>query len=324
MFVPVPAGGRSGERGPRSRCRTAAVNPWRRGRAPPSRRSTWRSCRCSPGSVASSWAWSGPGSDPPSRRWSSTPGVALSSRCTGPTPRGSPMSASSTQQLSLWPTCGAEGSPARTSAAPTPTEPGSTAPGPASGSSSTGSSRRSAADRALSSSRTSVDSLGGAWTVWLPGSTTSATKWRSPGSSPPMWELLTAASGASLSGWPTATCGDAKASGSRNTPHSGAHSGQSLTDAVRGDGGRGRLLPWSTVVSSDWKSRSPLLKQDSSRQGGEPLREQVGKHADPHPLNPEWVETLQGFPGGWTELDPELSGRLRAERRKRPGKRRAP
>jgi len=43
--------------------------------------------------------------------------------------------------------------------------------------------------------------------------------------------------------WPTPTSGDAKSSGSRNTPTSQAHFGVSLTDAVRGDAGAGRRWP---------------------------------------------------------------------------------
>jgi len=68
--------------------------------------------------------------------------------------------------------------------------------------------------------------------------------------------------------WPTPTAGDAKSSGSRNTPTSKAHGGLSLTDAVRMDGGVGRTGP----------------------SGG--------------PLNPTWVEWLMGWPLGWTALEP--------------------
>ena len=69
--------------------------------------------------------------------------------------------------------------------------------------------------------------------------------------------------------WPTPTAGDAKSSGSRNTAGSKAHAGVSLTDAVRGDGGRGRA-------------------------GGS--RGQ---------LNPTWVESyLMGWPIGWTASEP--------------------
>ncbi len=66
--------------------------------------------------------------------------------------------------------------------------------------------------------------------------------------------------------WPTPTAGDSKSSGSRNTATSKAHPGISLTDAVRGDKGRGR----------------------KTKVGGQ--------------LNPTWVEWLMGWPLGWTDL----------------------
>ena len=78
--------------------------------------------------------------------------------------------------------------------------------------------------------------------------------------------------------WPTPTAGDAKASGSRNTPQSKANAGISLTDAVRMDGGTGRL---STMACA----------RDSLQRSGNGL------------LSPRWVEWLMGFPPGWTELD---------------------
>lgn len=72
--------------------------------------------------------------------------------------------------------------------------------------------------------------------------------------------------------WPTPTFGDGKSSGSRNTDKSNAHPGVSLTDAVRGDGGRGR-------------------KQMSSGSGGQ--------------LNPTWVAWLMGFPLRWLKKEGE-------------------
>ena len=68
--------------------------------------------------------------------------------------------------------------------------------------------------------------------------------------------------------WTTPTAGDANGSGSRNTATSKAHPGISLTDAVLGDGGRGRM--------------------DAGSSGR---------------LNPQWVEWLMGFPVGWTDCD---------------------
>lgn len=71
---------------------------------------------------------------------------------------------------------------------------------------------------------------------------------------------------------PTPTAGDAKSSGSRNTETSAANAGVSLTDYVRGDGGKGR---------ADGSPASPPSGQ----------------------LNPAWVEYLMGFPTGWTDSE---------------------
>ena len=67
--------------------------------------------------------------------------------------------------------------------------------------------------------------------------------------------------------WPTPTAGDSRSSGSRNTETSKASPGISLTDAVRGDGGKGR-------------KNSPNIGA----------------------LNPNWVDWLMGYPTGWTDL----------------------
>jgi hypothetical protein len=108
--------------------------------------------------------------------------------------------------------------------------------------------------------------------------------------------------------WPTPTAGDSKSSGSRNTPESQAHPGTSLTDAVRGDGGTGRIRGeqklsaraknWSTPIARD----AGTYKQAAympGHTGGEQLTRQVGGT-----LNPTWVEWLMGFPLGWTALEP--------------------
>ena len=65
--------------------------------------------------------------------------------------------------------------------------------------------------------------------------------------------------------WPTATKGDSKGSGSRNTTTSRAHAGESLTDAVLGDKGEGR--------------RKTKMR-----------------------LSPDWVELLMGYPPGFTDI----------------------
>lgn len=59
--------------------------------------------------------------------------------------------------------------------------------------------------------------------------------------------------------------------------------------------------------------------QDSANNGGPsqfrrnslPLNAQVGG-----PLNPEWVEWLMDWPGGWTALEPLATGKLQAWRRR--------
>lgn len=103
-------------------------------------------------------------------------------------------------------------------------------------------------------------------------------------------------SSSSRGAWPTATCGDAIGSGSRNTATSKAHPGISLTDAVLGDGGKGR---WPTPCASDDRDRgtadSPVIAR----------RRAIGKQVMlsmtmPGRLNPDWVEALMGFPPGWT------------------------
>lgn len=95
-------------------------------------------------------------------------------------------------------------------------------------------------------------------------------------------------SSSSRGAWPTATCGDAIGSGSRNTATSKAHPGISLTDAVLGDGGKGR---WPTPAATDHKG----AYAPGQRRGQ--LSDAVQCHGR---LNPAWVEALMGFPPGWT------------------------
>ena len=71
--------------------------------------------------------------------------------------------------------------------------------------------------------------------------------------------------------WPTATAGDAKASGSRSLSSSRAHSGTSLTDAVRPD----RTTATGAAIA--------------------PGSEIAGV------LNPRWVSSLMGFPTRWLD-----------------------
>ena len=108
--------------------------------------------------------------------------------------------------------------------------------------------------------------------------------------------------------WPTATATDANASGAeRYTTDSGRHAGVTLTDATR---------PTATATATDHKGTS----KEGQRRG------QLGDQIPGHRLNPDWVETLMGFPVGWTRPDRGLAlpgfgwagtGRLCAEREPR-------
>jgi len=105
---------------------------------------------------------------------------------------------------------------------------------------------------------------------------------------------------AALRTWPTPTVGDANSSGSRNVHGSLAHAGVSLTDAVRGDGGRGR---WPTPSSRDHKDG------DSQSCANVPINALLGRAVDHGApvglkLNPAWVCWLMGWPRGWDALEP--------------------
>jgi hypothetical protein len=121
--------------------------------------------------------------------------------------------------------------------------------------------------------------------------------------------------------WPTPTAGDAKSSGSRNTPQSSANFGVSLTDAVRQDGGTGRLLPTPCAADAEHRGRGDLYARlnNSGRQkfptpsandhkGSTKAGQRRRQLTDPSmgaipaggALNPTWVEWLMGFPLGWT------------------------
>ena len=91
--------------------------------------------------------------------------------------------------------------------------------------------------------------------------------------------------------WPTPCSTDANGAGSRNVEGSLAHAGTSLTDAVRGDGGRGRGRP---PAASDEKGSA----QPGQRRG------QLSETVAGLKLSPDWVEWLMGWPVGWSSLEP--------------------
>lgn len=80
-----------------------------------------------------------------------------------------------------------------------------------------------------------------------------------------------------------------------------------------------QLEGWPTPGAADWKSGTGWDHAESSSAGHTPqLRHIMGGL-----LNPAWVESLMGWPTGWTGLPPEARGRLDVERRSMRGKRRA-
>jgi hypothetical protein len=87
--------------------------------------------------------------------------------------------------------------------------------------------------------------------------------------------------------WPTPTHGDAKSSGSRNTPESKAHPGTSLTDAVRGDGGTGRT--WPTPKGT--KSGPDLGRSERENSGGDDLVTAVKRWPTPGAQDAKWRDT---------------------------------
>jgi len=125
-----------------------------------------------------------------------------------------------------------------------------------------------------------------------------------------------------LPAWPTPTVGDSRnaANATANRTKEGHHSGTTLIDATR-------IWPTPTVAEGGKISCSPNFGQrglsNHPEMVGEPEREkqaktrsgEAGPHAQANPkptgnrlglLNATWVETLMGFPIGWTAS--ELSG----------------
>ena len=97
--------------------------------------------------------------------------------------------------------------------------------------------------------------------------------------------------------WPTPTRGDGNGSGSRNTPGSKAHQGESLTDAVRGDKGTGR---------TDYNKLAGEMRAKAIATSGTWTPPRSGLS-----LNPSWVEWLMGWPIGWTDCAPLATDKFR-------------
>lgn len=141
---------------------------------------------------------------------------------------------------------------------------------------------------------------------------------------------------------PTPTANDAENSGSRNTANSKAHPGVSLTDWVRGDQGRGRLLPTPTTTAYGSNSggrhegharpglktmathgmlptpshrdyRSPNAKPYSERGGGmkgEQLPNAIAHDLGmPGRLSPLFVSWMIGLPTRWCDIGDRRLGR---------------
>jgi hypothetical protein len=104
--------------------------------------------------------------------------------------------------------------------------------------------------------------------------------------------------------WPTPTASDGRSSGSRNTASSSAHFGISLTDAVRGDLGCGRIFPTPTVAMRKGSSIGALTRKDGRSRANDRLDYRVEGSGLTGRLNPTWVEWLMGWPLGWTALEP--------------------
>lgn len=156
---------------------------------------------------------------------------------------------------------------ARTCHKPTPTGTASTGSGPAcSGGASTPSTPSSPEP---SRSRTSVDSLGGVWTLLSPSSTGEVLRWNARGSR--LGTLACPTNESGYSSWPTPTA-------------SNPNEGESI---------------------ATWEARRERLiaKGYNGNGMGEPLGMAVRREdrAATGLLNPSWVEFLMSFPAGWTD-----------------------
>lgn len=126
-----------------------------------------------------------------------------------------------------------------------------------------------------------------------------------------MWARPTSGSDASSSAhWPTPTAKGNYANPGTKWLGQPGKAGDGLMTAVRA---------WATPLARD--TRSCPGPEAGAATNARPLTEQVPKGP---PLNPAWVESLMGFPGGWTALDLTEHGRVRAEQKALDGKLPAP
>jgi hypothetical protein len=113
------------------------------------------------------------------------------------------------------------------------------------------------------------------------------------------------------SAWPTPTAGDSKASGAAGySTENGRHAGTTLTDAVVRfpKAGLARPTPSATVYGSNQGGAAGRVGPPR------PSLETLGR-TEKGKLNPAWVETLMGFPEGWTVID----GQPEEVKNKKPG-----
>lgn len=106
--------------------------------------------------------------------------------------------------------------------------------------------------------------------------------------------------------WPTATATDAEASGAAAYDRSsGRHSGTTLTDAA--------VRQWPTPTANRYgttNNGSPHDGRTAYATAGTPsldtliMRESIRADSGGRVLNPDWVETLMGYPIGWTDVGP--------------------
>ncbi len=106
--------------------------------------------------------------------------------------------------------------------------------------------------------------------------------------------------GTGPSSWPTAVAGDSKSCGAAGySTESGRHSGTTLTDAMKA---------WPTPTARDHKDGTdPSLKVPTNGRLGLSAPRTTGatyRNTSGLRLNPLFVESLMGFPIGWTAFAP--------------------